>query len=114
VPAACEKAARFKDDDLGQVESGKKYWSDATKVPGSQFEYTFDHIGNRRSAKTGGDSAGNNLRTQVFEVDDRNTYSTRTFQRYVGVSGSANANALVSLWSEGGIYSATSRRGDFF
>ena len=34
-------------DSLGQVISGKKYWSDGTPVAGQQFEYGFDDIGNR-------------------------------------------------------------------
>jgi hypothetical protein len=38
---------RFGYDWLGQVTSGKKYWSDQTPVAGQQFEYAFDDIGNR-------------------------------------------------------------------
>ena len=32
-------------DTLGQVTSGKKYWSNASIVAGQQFEYGFDDIG---------------------------------------------------------------------
>ena len=39
-------------DNLGQVTSGKKYWSDNTPVAGQQFEYTFDDIGNRTQMGT--------------------------------------------------------------
>src|SRR5882724_862478 len=42
-------------DSLGQVISGRKYWSDGTAVAGQQFEYSFDNIGNRQSAGSGGD-----------------------------------------------------------
>src|SRR5216110_165458 len=49
-------------DSLGQITSAKKYWTDGTPVPGQQFEYGFDDIGNRGSTKAGGDSTGNNLR----------------------------------------------------
>jgi YD repeat-containing protein len=45
-------------DDLGQVISGKKYWSDGTPVAGQQFEYGFDDIGNRKQIKAGGDENG--------------------------------------------------------
>jgi hypothetical protein len=39
-------------DSLGQVTSGKKYWSDNNSpVAGQQFEYVFDDIGNRSSTK---------------------------------------------------------------
>jgi len=41
-------------DNLGQVTSGKKYFADGTPVPGQQFEYGFDDIGNRSSTKAGG------------------------------------------------------------
>lgn len=53
---------------LGQVKSGKKYWADGTPVAGQQFEYAFDEIGNRTSAKTGGDAAGSSsaLRSSTY------------------------------------------------
>src|SRR5204863_9055985 len=38
-------------DSLGQVTSGKHFWSDATPVAGQQFEYTYDDIGNRRRTR---------------------------------------------------------------
>lgn len=37
-------------DTLGQVTSGKKYWSDGTPVAGEQFAYAYDDIGNRKFA----------------------------------------------------------------
>ena len=45
---------RYEFDSLGQVKSGKKFWADGTPVAGQQFEYAFDTIGNRTSAKAGG------------------------------------------------------------
>jgi YD repeat-containing protein len=36
-------------DTMGQVTSGKKYWSDGSTVAGQQFDYTFDDIGNRKT-----------------------------------------------------------------
>jgi YD repeat-containing protein len=36
----------YEYDALGQVKSGKRYWSDWTPVAGQQFEYGFDDIGN--------------------------------------------------------------------
>ena len=38
-------------DTLGQVTSGKRYWSDGNIVAGQQFEYSFDDIGNRLRAR---------------------------------------------------------------
>ena len=58
----------YQYDALGQVISGKKYWSDWTPVPGQQFEYLFDDIGNRTTTKAGGDSAGNSLRSATFST----------------------------------------------
>ncbi len=37
----------YQYDSLGQVISGKKYWSDWTAVAGQQFDYRFDTIGNQ-------------------------------------------------------------------
>jgi hypothetical protein len=58
-------------DTLGQVTSGKRYWSDGTPVAGQQFEYTFDDIGNRTQTKAGGDSGGANLRTASRKGSER-------------------------------------------
>jgi YD repeat-containing protein len=35
----------FGYDSLGQVTSGKKYWTDSSPVAGQQFGYSFDTIG---------------------------------------------------------------------
>jgi hypothetical protein len=43
----------YEYDNLGQLRSGKKFWSDGTPVAGQQFEYTHDHIGNRTQTKAG-------------------------------------------------------------
>ena len=73
-------------DSLGQVVSGKRYWSDGTPVSGQQHEYAFDEwasqalpsvspvtmfavaksSGNRTSAKSGGNSSGTGLRTETY------------------------------------------------
>jgi YD repeat-containing protein len=47
-------------DALGQVNSGKRYWTNGTTmpVPGQQFEYTHDDIGNRTSTRVGGNRSG--------------------------------------------------------
>lgn len=45
-------------NDRGEVTSGKKYWVDNSPVAGMQFEYGFDNLGNRNSAKSGGNSQG--------------------------------------------------------
>jgi hypothetical protein len=44
----------YEYDSLGQVESGKRYWSDGTPVAGQKFEYGHDTIGNRTTTAAGG------------------------------------------------------------
>ena len=61
-------------DTLGQVISGKKYFPDGTPVPGQQFEYAFDDIGNRTSTKAGGDQNGANLRSANYTANNLNQY----------------------------------------
>ncbi|MBI3774443.1 MAG: RHS repeat-associated core domain-containing protein, partial [Gammaproteobacteria bacterium] len=65
----------YEYDTLGQVKSGKRYWSDGTPVAGQQFEYGFDDIGNRASTKAGGDSVGAGLRSATYTA---NTLATAT------------------------------------
>jgi RHS repeat-associated protein len=104
----------FNYDALGQLNSARKYWSDGTSVAGQQFEYTFDAIGNRLSAGTGGDPAGANLRPQLYSVNYLNQYSNRTVSGYVQMLGSANPSSRVALWSANGSYALASRKGDYF
>jgi len=101
-------------DSLGQVVSGKKYWSDGTPVAGQQFDYAFDDIGNRQSTQEGGDHWGANLRYASYSANILNQYTTRTVPSYFNDLGSANSNATVTLWSADGSYVPTYRRGDYF
>ena len=84
-------------DKLGQVISGKKYWSDNTPVAGQQFEYAFDDIGNRRTNGFGGDSSGAGLRPASYAVNNLNQYTSRTVPGYVNVLGDATNTASVSV-----------------
>ena len=65
----------YQFDALGQVNSGKKYFNDNTPVPGQQFEYGFDDIGNRKNTKSGGDENGWNLRSANYGVNSLNQYT---------------------------------------
>jgi hypothetical protein len=84
-------------DFLGQVKSAKKYWPDGTLVAGQQNEYTFDDIGNRKTAVSGGDASGANKRTQYYTNNLLNQYTGRTVPGYMEVQGSANTNATVTV-----------------
>jgi RHS repeat-associated protein len=89
-------------DALGQVTSGKRYRvggaNFADPLAGQQFEYTFDHIGNRLTAKMGGDAAGANLRQITYYRNLLNQYTSRTSLRAVDIMGFAPpaSNVLVN------------------
>ena len=100
---------RYEYDSLGQVRSGKKYWSDGTLVAGQQFEYSFDDIGNRTQAKAGGDENGANLRTNVYSANLVNQYTNRTVPGLVEVMGLALGTNTVTVDGQ-----APYRRGEYF
>jgi hypothetical protein len=91
-------------DSLGQVKSGKRFWSDGTAVAGQQFEYGFDNIGNRTVAKAGGDETGSAsaLRTTSYAVNSLNQYTSRGNPNpaKVDIIGLASPTATVSVNSD--------------
>ena len=87
----------YQYDLLGQVTSGKKYWSDGTAVAGQQFEYGFDDIGNRKLARFGGDTNGANLRQSDYKVNLLNQYTNHTVPGYVTLLGEATNTATVKV-----------------
>jgi hypothetical protein len=103
----------YEYDTLGQVTSGKKYFSDGTPVPGQQFEYGFDDIGNRRSAKWGGDNTGATtaLRGYTNTVNLLNQPTSRDIPGSFDVLGIADSASTVSInSSSSGIY----RKGQYY
>src|SRR5260221_96239 len=80
-------------DSLGQVISGKKYWSNGSLVAGQQFEYTFDDIGNRKTTSEGGDNDGANLRGANYHANSLNQDTNRDVTGYVNVIVTANSTA---------------------
>jgi RHS repeat-associated protein len=87
----------YQYDKLGQVTSGKKYWSDGTPVAGQQFEYLYDDIGNRKVASSGGNEWGTGLRQASYTANNVNQYTTRTSPGYVDVIGAANSDSTVTV-----------------
>ena len=79
--------ANYQYDALGQVTSGKKYWSDGNVVAGEQFGYTFDDIGNRITAQAGGSEFGADLRYANYTVNNLNQYTSRTVPGAVDLIG---------------------------
>jgi RHS repeat-associated protein len=94
-------------DRLGQVTSGKKYWSDGTRVAGQQFDYVFDDIANRTWTT-------NNSRAAQYLANNLNQYTNRDVPPYVDMLGSANSNATVTLWRADGSYATTTRQGAYY
>ena len=84
-------------DSLGQVTSGKKYWSDGTPVAGQQFEYAFDTIGNRTSTKAGGDANGANLRQAGYTPNNLNQITSRDVPGYIDIMGVSFATNTVTV-----------------
>lgn len=100
----------YEYDSLGQVKSEKRYWNDHTPVAGQQNEYSFDDIGNRTTAKSGGDSNGANLRSATYTANSRNQYTSRTVPGGFDVLGIANSAASVTVNGSATDY----RRGEYF
>jgi RHS repeat-associated protein len=100
----------YEYDALGQVKSGKRYWSDGTPVPGQQYEYAFDDIGNRTSTKAGGDQNGGSLRSAGYSPNLLNQYTSRSVPTAVDVVGAAYATASVTVNGSGADY----RKGEYF
>lgn len=99
----------YRYDSLGQVTSGKKYWRDGTPVPGQQFEYSFDDIGNRTQTKAGGDETGASLRLATYTNNMANQITGRDVPGYVDVLGIALATNSVTVNGQ-----PTYRKGEYF
>jgi len=99
----------YQYDTLGQVTSSKKYWSDGTPTAGQQSTYDFDDIGNRKSAASGGDQFGLNLRSATYGANLLNQYTNHTVPGYVDILGSATNTATVTVNNL-----PTYRRSDYF
>jgi hypothetical protein len=79
-------------DSKGQLTSAKHTWADGEFLPGQQFEYTYDDIGNRLQARLGGDQNGNALRQTTYLRNNLNQYTSRSVpaaDRKVGIMGLA-------------------------
>jgi RHS repeat-associated protein len=96
-------------DSLGQVTSGKRFWSDASPVAGEQLGYAFDNIGNRVWTTAGGDNSGANLRSATYTANSLNQYSSRTVPGAFDVVGVATATASVNVNGQ-----IASRKGEFY
>ena len=87
----------YQYDSLGQVISGHKYFRDGTPMPGQQFDYGFDTIGNRTQTRAGGDQTGGNQRVANYSVNNLNQIISRDFPGTNDIVGAALATNSVTL-----------------
>jgi RHS repeat-associated protein len=99
----------FDYDKLGQVTSGKRFWTDNTPVAGQQFEYAYDEIGNRVQTKSGGDGSGGNLRVAGYTNNSLNQLTSRGVPGTIDVIGTALSTASVTVNGQ-----AASGKGAYF
>jgi len=66
-------------------------------IAGQQFDYTFDNIGNRTTAKFGGDASGGNLRTIPYNANPLNQYTNIVTPGYKSILGVAIATNTVTV-----------------
>jgi RHS repeat-associated protein len=96
-------------DDLGQVTNAAHLWSDGGVVAGQQFEYTFDDIGNRKTAASGGNEWGTGLRYAYYSANNLDQYTSRSVPPYADVLGAARTNATVAVNN-----TPSYRKGEYF
>ena len=99
----------YEYDALGQLISGKHYWSDSVPVAGQQNEYAFDDIGNRTATKAGGDASGANLRSATYGANNLNQYTNRTLPGAADILGVAYPTATVTVNDQ-----TTYRKGEYY
>ena len=99
-------------DYAGQVNSGKRHWSENDLVSGQQYEYSYDGIGNRLWAKLGGDRLGDQNRINYYTPDNLNRYALRTVPGVVDTLGEVDDAAEIvrvnwnPTWRKGKYYHA--------
>lgn len=81
---------QYRYDALGQVISGRKNLPTGEAIPGYQFGYVFDDIGNRRRTTTNG-------RVAEYETNGLNQYEQRTVPRAIDVLGESLRSAQTSV-----------------
>lgn len=108
---------RYDYDNKGEIISAKHAWADGQYVPGQQYEFGHDDVGNRLFAREGGDAVGTGLRQTGYMPNNLNQYSTRSISaadRKVDIMGlalvSGGAPTAVTINGSGPDY----RRGEYF
>lgn len=102
----------YQYDTLGQATNGVKYFADGTLVPGQQFGYLFDDIGNRKQTQSGGDALGTGLRVANYFANNLNQITNRYVSGTNDITGVALATNSVTVngqtaWRKGEYFWAT-------
>lgn len=99
----------FTYNERSEVTAANRQLNNNSLQAGLQFQYNYDTIGNRITASTGGDSTGNNLRSQTYTSNALSQYSKITTPAYLQITGEANPAASVSVNTQ-----ATNRQNSHF
>ncbi len=94
-------------DPLGQVITGGKKLADGTPVIGHDFGWTYDDIGNRKTASGNGS-------VSAYTVNSLNQYSERTVPGRLDVLGAAAPGATVTIAVDGGAPQSVTRQGELY
>ena len=83
-------------------------------MPGQQFGYLFDDIGNRKQTTAGGDFSGSNLRLASYSANNLNQITTRDYPGTNDVIGAALATSAVTVngqtaWRKGEYFWSTAK-----
>ncbi|HWA27857.1 MAG TPA: RHS repeat-associated core domain-containing protein [Lacunisphaera sp.] len=89
-------------DALGQLTSGKKFTSSDVAVPGHDFAWTYDDIGNRKTETR-------NLQMSTYNANLLNQYTARTVPGIIELLGTADPAASITVNS-----AAIPRQDSFF
>jgi RHS repeat-associated protein len=97
-------AWNYQYDTLGQLSNAWKT-ANGSVVPGRQYGYQFDDIGNRKQTTRGNNRSGlltgpTPVVTSDYTANLLNQYSQRTVPAYAEISGTANPDAILSFRNE--------------
>jgi RHS repeat-associated protein len=103
-PSSFDSTWNYQYDPLGQLSNAWKT-ANGTVVPGRQYGYQFDDIGNRTQTTRGNNSSGlltgpNPVVTADYTANLLNQYSHRTVPAYAEISGLATNGSVLSFKNE--------------
>ncbi len=102
-------------NDRGEVTGASKALADATLLPGHQFTYQYDDIGNREIATYGGGIDGANPRTISYSPNALNQYTESDGGGSLPIIGLAPEDTNILVAHEiGGTPKTTDREGPYF